>query len=163
MSMSLLFQSSPIEPKHLAFFTAGASSKSIVRFKMSGSIVRLSAHDEVCNGWTSIDDYTDFFLCVLRAICGEPCISTFQSGSYLAWQLGQMRIILQVSFVVRTNEVWKPSSYPQFGQIWSSLSIFIETGFGMLLLNYSLSYRKLFLNKSISTILAKITIYELRF
>ena len=46
----LLVQSSPIEPKHLVFFTAGASSKSIVRFKMSGSIVRLSAHDEVCNG-----------------------------------------------------------------------------------------------------------------
>ena len=46
----LLVQSSPIEPKYLAFFTAGASSKSIVRFKMSGSIVRLSAHDEVCNG-----------------------------------------------------------------------------------------------------------------
>ena len=44
------YQSSSIEPKHLAFFTAGASSKSIVRFKMSGSIVRLSAHDEVCNG-----------------------------------------------------------------------------------------------------------------
>jgi len=35
----LLVQSSPIEPKHLAFFTAGASSKSIVRFKMSGSII----------------------------------------------------------------------------------------------------------------------------
>src|SRR3990167_6897130 len=42
-----------------------------------------------------------------------------------------MRMILQVSFVVRTNEVWKPSSYPQFGQTWSSFSIFIETGFGV--------------------------------
>ncbi len=42
--------SSSIEPKHLAYFTACANSKSIVRFKMSGSIVRLSAHDEVCNG-----------------------------------------------------------------------------------------------------------------
>ena len=81
----------------------------------AGSIVRLSAHDEVCNGWTSIDNYTDFFLRVLRALCGEPCISTIQSGSYLAWQLGQMRMILQVSFVNRTNDVWKPSSYPQLG------------------------------------------------
>ena len=50
LARPLLVQSSPIEPKYLAFFTAGASSKSIVRFKMSGSIVRLSAHDEVCNG-----------------------------------------------------------------------------------------------------------------
>ena len=50
MDSPLLVQPSPIEPKHLAFVTAGASSKSIVWFKMSGSIVRLSAHDEVCNG-----------------------------------------------------------------------------------------------------------------
>ena len=76
------------------------------------------------------------FLCVLRALCGELCISTIQSGSYLAWQFGQMRMILQVSFVNRTNEVWNPSSYPQFGQIWSSFSIFIETGFGVLFSNY---------------------------
>ena len=99
---------------------------------MSGSIVRLSAHDEVCNGWTSIDNYTVFFLCVLRVLCGEPCISISQPGSYLAWQLGQMRMILQVSFVNRTNDVWKPSSYPQFWQIWSSFFIFIETGFGVI-------------------------------
>ena len=101
----------------------------------AGSIVRLSAHDEVCNGWTSIDNYTVFFLCVLRTLCGEPCIFTFQSGSYLAWQLGQMRIILQVSFVNRTNDVWKPSSYPHWGQTWSSFFIFIETCFGVLLSN----------------------------
>src|SRR3990167_6125401 len=80
-----------------------------------------------------VGNYTVFFLCVLHALCGEPCISTFQSGSYLAWQLGQMRMILQVSFVNRTNDVWKPSSYPQFGQIWSSF--FIEIGCGLFLSN----------------------------
>ena len=49
-----------------------------------------------------------------------------------------MRMILQVSFVNRTNEVWKPSSYPQFGQTWSSF--FMETGFGVLFSKYLLLY-----------------------
>ena len=133
---SSLVQSSTIEPKHLAFFYNWCLFKAYCTVKTSGSIVRLSAHDEVCNGWTSIDNYTDFFLCVLRALCGELCISTFQLGSYLAWQLGQMRMILQVSFVNRANEVWKPSSYPHWGQTWSSF--FIEMGFGLFLSNFSL-------------------------
>jgi len=49
-------------------------------------------------------------------------------------------MILQVSFVTRTNDVWKPSSYPHWGQTWSSFSIFIETGFGVLFSKYLLLY-----------------------
>ena len=140
----------PRDKLNVALDACGSGSQMLIEFEtnehkksgfsFAGSIVRLSAHDEVCNGWTSIDNYTGFFLCVLRALCGELYISTIQSGSYLAWQLGQMRIILQVSFVTRTNEVWKPSSYPQLGQIWSSFSIFIETGFGILFSKYLLLY-----------------------
>ncbi len=88
---------------------------------------------------------TFFNPAVACSISPEIYTVTVQSGSYRTWQLGQMRIILQVSFVTRTNDVWKPSSYPQLGHLWNSCSIFMDTGFGVLFSKCLLLYLRFML------------------